>query len=68
LPWWKDEDACHIVVVPGHFLLAEEANDLAVRVLGFLFRSGGQLNEGVVEESAGVEEDGFGLQEQFGEE
>lgn len=33
LPGWKDQDASHIVVVPTHFLLAEEAYDLPLTAL-----------------------------------
>ena len=63
LPRREDEDACYIVVIPAHLLLAEESHHLAIRV-----GCGVAEYERVVEECAGVEEDGLRFEEEFGEE
>ena len=67
LPGREDQDAGEVVVVPGHFFFAEEAYYLAV---GVCVGGGGRgpLDEEVVEEGGDVEEDGFGVEEEFGEE
>lgn len=66
MPRREDEDAGDVVVVPRHFLFGEEADDLR-RLLGGVCWNGVE-DEGIVEEGAAVEEDGFGFEEELGEE
>ena len=64
LPRREYEDAGKVVVIPRELLFAEEADDLRHGWLG----SGVGVDEQIIEERAHVEEDGFGVEEEFGEE
>ena len=61
LPWWKDQNASHIVVVPAHLFLAEEAHDLSFGVLRIC------KHEKVVSKCRDIVEDGLCVEEEFGE-
>lgn len=67
LPGREDEDAREVVVVPAHFLFAEEADDLGVRG-GLRGRGRRSVHEEVVVEGGHVEEDGFIVEKKFREE
>ena len=70
----KDQKTSEVVVVPAHFLFAVEADDLTLRwwccwvAVAALLGGGGMLHQEVVEEGGDVEEDGLGVEEEFGEE
>lgn len=63
MPGGEDEDAGEVVIVPAHFLFAEETNDFGGGV-----RDVGGVHEEKVIEGGDVEEDGFVVKEEFGEE
>jgi hypothetical protein len=75
LPWWEDQYACQIVVVPAHLLLAEEAHHLSLLADSIFTQASVWYtrcrivrDEQVVEESRHVVEDGLGVEEQLREE
>lgn len=76
LPGRKDQDAGYVIVIPRHFLFAEETDDLAVGCVGRGGARGatrgarrlGFEDESVVQEGGSIEEDGFRFEEEFGEE
>ena len=62
LPRREDEDTGKVIVVPAHFFLAEEADDL-----GMMMRAGavGGVDEEVVVEGGDIEEDRLVVEEKF---
>ena len=68
----EDQKAGEIIIVPAHFLFAEETRDLLRSVLsacvGARLRCRKSYGENIVQECAGIEEDGFGFEEEFCEE
>lgn len=66
LPGREDEDAGEVVVVPRHFLFAEEADGVRKRGAGGGGR--GVAHEEVVVEAEHVEEDGLVVEEELCEE
>lgn len=75
LPGREDQDAGEVVVVPGHFLLGEEADYLAAWLydrdkigVGIGRRGRRGVNEEVVLEAGDVEEDRFVVEKELGEE
>ena len=61
LPGWKDQNASHIIVVPAHLFLAEEAHDLSFCILRI------RKHEKVVSECRDIVENGLCVEEEFGE-
>jgi hypothetical protein len=61
LPGWKDQNASHIVVIPAHLFLAEEAHNLSFGVLRI------RKHENVVSECGDIVEDGLCVEEELGE-
>ena len=62
MPGREHEDASEVIVIPAHLLFAEESNDLGGS------RSGWSVYEEVVIEGCHIEEDGFVVEEELGEE
>jgi hypothetical protein len=61
LPGWEDQNASHIVIVPAHLFLAEEAYDLSFGVLRI------RKHEKVVSECGDIVEDRLSVEEELGE-
>ena len=68
LPGREYKNTCQVVVVPAHLLLAEETDDLMRLREGCRSRGFGGVDKDVVVEANDVEEDGFVVEEELGEE